>query len=263
MPDLSDILPAAVSGLALVALLMALLWVVHLVIGNAAVVDVGWSVSVLLLAAWYAWLFEGGARAWLLAGLAAVWGGRLAWHLLTARVIGRQEDGRYAELRRRWQARLAAKFFVFFQAQALLALVLSVPFFVTARHGGAPDVLQWGAALLWLVAMTGEVTADHQLERFKRDPANRGLVCDTGLWRYSRHPNYFFEWLIWIAYALYATTSPDGWLAWIAPSLMLFLLFRVTGIPETEAQAVRSRGDAYRRYQQTTSVFVPWFRGRV
>jgi steroid 5-alpha reductase family enzyme len=110
------------------------------------------------------------------------------------------------------------------------------------------------------MSLSGEALADRQLESFKRDPQNRGRVCDVGLWRYSRHPNYFFEWLIWLSYALYASTSPAGWAAWIAPALILYFLLRVTGIPATEAQALRSRGDAYRRYQARTSPFVPWFR---
>jgi steroid 5-alpha reductase family enzyme len=79
------------------------------------------------------------------------------------------------------------------------------------------------------------------------------------LWRYSRHPNYFFEWLIWMAFTLFALSSPYGYLALVSPILILFFLFRVTGIPATEAQALRTKGDDYRQYQQTTSVFVPWF----
>jgi steroid 5-alpha reductase family enzyme len=117
---------------------------------------------------------------------------------------------------------------------------------------------EWLAIALWAGALAGESVADRQLERFKADAHSRGRVCRSGLWRYSRHPNYFFEWLVWVAYALAATTAPWGALAWACPAVMLFLLFRVTGIPATEAHALRSRGEAYRDYQRTTSAFVPW-----
>ena len=114
-------------------------------------------------------------------------------------------------------------------------------------------------AALWLLALAGEARADRELAAFKRDPANQGRVCDRGLWRYSRHPNYFFEWLVWVAYFVFALASPWGWIAILGPASILFLLLRVTGIPMTEEQSIRSRGDAYRRYQRTTSAFVPWF----
>src|SRR5208282_6572063 len=99
--------------------------------------------------------------------------------------------------------------------------------------------------------------ADRQLQRFKADPANRGALCQHGLWRYSRHPNYFFEWLVWVAYFVFACASPWGWLAAVSPACILALLLRVTGIPMTEEQSLRSKGEAYRRYQARTSAFVP------
>jgi len=105
--------------------------------------------------------------------------------------------------------------------------------------------------------------ADAQLAKFKRIAANRGKVCRVGLWNYSRHPNYFFEWLVWVAWALFALPSPAGYVGLIGPVLMFYFLFRVTGIPATEAQALRSRGEEYRRYQETTSAFVPWFHKKV
>jgi steroid 5-alpha reductase family enzyme len=121
------------------------------------------------------------------------------------------------------------------------------------------SILEYAGAILWLTAWIGEFVADSQLAGFKRNPANRGAVCSVGLWRYSRHPNYFCEWLIWLAFAVFAIGSPYGYVALFSPALMLYFLFQVTGIPATEAQALRSKGDAYRRYQESTSVFVPWF----
>jgi len=242
----------------ILAALMFLLWAVHLWTKNAAIVDAGWAAGLAMAAIVAAWRLEGGVRGWLLAGMVVIWGARLCAHLLAARVIGHQEEGRYVELRRQWRTHLDAKFLVFFEGQALLNVVLSIPFLIASREGGQPGPLQFVAALLWLMALTGEAVADRQLEMFKARAGNRGRVCDEGLWRFSRHPNYFFEWLIWVSYALYASTSPGGWAAWTAPALILYFLLRVTGIPATEAQALRSRGDAYRRYQARTSAFVPW-----
>ncbi|HSS65063.1 MAG TPA: DUF1295 domain-containing protein, partial [Gammaproteobacteria bacterium] len=104
----------------------------------------------------------------------------------------------------------------------------------------------------------GESIADAQLSRFRRDPRNRGKVCRTGLWRYSRHPNYFFEWLHWWAYALIGLGSPHWWVPLTGLAVVYVFLTRVTGIPFTEQQSLRSRGDAYRRYRETTNAFFPW-----
>jgi steroid 5-alpha reductase family enzyme len=152
------------------------------------------------------------------------------------------------------------RFLLFFEFQALLCLVLAAPFYLAASNP-APEItgLEYAGIAIWLAAIAGESIADRQLAAFKRDPANKGKTCRIGLWNYSRHPNYFFEWLIWVAFALFALDSPNGWAGLISPALILYFLFKVTGIPATEAQALRSRGEDYRRYQQTTSAFVPWF----
>lgn len=256
---LSHAISLVLIAWAVAAALMALLWLWHLRLRNAAVVDVGWAGG-LAIAALIAGAIGGGnpVRRWLTAWMMTVWGARLALYLLWTRVIGKPEDSRYAELRR---SHGSAWFFFFFQAQALLVAWLSWPIAVTTTDANPHlSPLLWIGVAVWVAALVGESVADTQLNAFKANPANRGHTCQGGLWRYSRHPNYFFEWLVWIAYALIALPSPGGTLAVLCPALMLFLLFRVTGIPATEAQAVRSRGDAYREYQRTTSAFVPWFR---
>jgi steroid 5-alpha reductase family enzyme len=191
-----------------------------------------------------------------------VWGARLSLYLYATRVHGgAPEEGRYRQLREEWGSGFAGRLFWFFQAQGALDVLFAVPLLLVAWDPAAgQSPLAWAALGLWLVAFIGEGLADWQLHRFKADPAHAGQVCRAGLWAYSRHPNYFFELLVWVAFALVATPSPWGWLAWIGPAAMAFFLFRVTGIPATEAQALRSKGDAYRAYQRTTSAFVPWFR---
>lgn len=253
------------TGAGGVCALMLALWLIHLPLRNASIVDFGWAAGTGLLGVWYA--ARGGGdvtRAWLLGTMAGLWGLRLGLYLLGTRVIGHPEEGRYQELRRKWGSGIEWKFLLFFQFQALLCVLLSAPFLAAARNA-EPSLswLEYGGAALWLVAFAGETAADWQLHRFKSDPANKGKTCRAGLWRYSRHPNYFFEWLIWVAFALFALGSPGGYWGLVAPLLMLYFLFRVTGIPATEEQAVRTRGEDYREYQRTTSSFVPWFpRGR-
>jgi steroid 5-alpha reductase family enzyme len=259
-----DIMPAPqllLLGWMGAAALMAILWAWHLRLRNAGVVDVGWAMSVGGLAAFYGVFGPGDPqRRAVMAAMMVIWGGRLAWYLLHDRVLGRPEDGRYAELRARGSYAASGNFFPFFQAQAMAALLLSIPALIVALNPApAFAVIEIAAVGIWILALVGESVADRQLERFKALPGNRGRTCRVGLWRYSRHPNYFFEWLIWVAYALFASASPYGWMAIACPALMLYLLFRVTGIPATEAQAVRTRGDDYRHYQATTSAFVPWF----
>ncbi len=229
---------------------------------NYGFVDVAWSYAFLLLAGFYAVGGTGwGPRRLLVATLAGSWSLRLGTHLLK-RVAGHHpvEDGRYVQLRRDWAGNFGPKMFGFFQMQAASVVLLGVPFLLPVLNPTAGfHALEIAGAALWVLAIAGEAVADAQLAAFKRAPANRGGVCTVGLWRYSRHPNYFFEWLVWVAYFLIALASPGGWLAVIGPAAILFLLLRVTGIPLTEKQALRSKGEPYRRYQATTSAFVPWW----
>jgi steroid 5-alpha reductase family enzyme len=254
-----------VVGTAIVAGMMLVLWAIHLVIKNAAIVDFGWAMGLALLALWYAWAGPGyHARRWAIASMAGFWGLRLGLYLLFARVIGREEEGRYVQLRKEWKTQLPLRFLFFFEFQALLDVVLSLPFLLACLDLRVPlGFLEKVGAGIWLIAIAGEALADRQLDRFKRDPRNRGRTCQAGLWKYSRHPNYFFEWLIWIGYAGFAMGSPWGWIGLLSPALILYFLLGVTGIPATEAQALRSRGEEYRAYQESTSAFVPWFPKKV
>lgn len=201
------------------------------------------------------------SRQLLVAALVAIWSLRLGVHIV-ARSAGGEDDPRYAHLRREWGTNFRARLFAFLQIQAAAALALVLTVLLAARNP-APG-LRWldglGVVVL-LAAVAGAAVADRQLARFRADPARRGLVCERGLWGLSRHPNYFFEWLGWLAYAVIAIdfggAHPWGWLALGGPIFMYWLLVRVSGIPPLEAHMLRSRGDAYRAYQQRVNAFWP------
>ena len=196
-------------------------------------------------------------RQWLIAGLAGLWAIRLGGYL-TPRVAA-HEDPRYARFRKDWGRDYARNmlFVTLPQALATALLALSV---IPAAHTPGPlglrDVL--GVAIL-VLAILGEGLADAQMKAFRQDPANKGGVCETGLWAWSRHPNYFFQWFGWLAYPVIAIdpAQPLTWLSVTAPLVMFILLTRISGVPPLEEAMVRSRGDAYRAYQARVSAFFP------
>ncbi len=244
---------------ALLAAAMAALWVWQLRTRDAGWVDAAWSAGIGAAVTGYALAAGGwGPRRGLVAALVLLWSVRLTTHLVRRLASAAEEDGRYAALRAEAGARWPRWSFVFFQAQALLAAALSaatLPALVAAEAGWrAWDLLGAG---VFLAGLVGEGIADRQLAAWRRDPANRGRTCRAGLWRVSRHPNYFFEWWIWIGLALLATGLPYGGFAWLAPAAMLLLVLKVTGIPPTERRALETRGADYRRYQATTNAFFP------
>jgi steroid 5-alpha reductase family enzyme len=150
--------------------------------------------------------------------------------------------------------------FVYFQLQAVAVAVFSLPFWAVLWNPRPPSALvELIGLVIWSVAVSGEAKADRQLAHFRGDPRNAGRVCREGLWRYSRHPNYFFEWLHWCSYVVMTMGAPDWPFTWIGPIAMGWALFKLTGIPRAEAQALRTRGEEYRAYQRTTNAFFPWF----
>ena len=222
----------AAAGWVLAAILMALVWAWHHSLGNARVADAAWAFAVGGLAIFYAVLGSGAVQRRMAIGfMMGSWGARLAVHILYDRVYGHEETGRYAELRRSWSGGAARRFFWLFQAYAAAAVFFSLPALIASLNP-TPDLsrVELAAAALWMVAFTGETTADRQLTRFKSIPESLGLTCREGLWRYWRYPNSVFEWLIWVAYALFASASPYGWLTIACPVAMAFRLFKMPGI---------------------------------
>ena len=243
------------------AVLFAGLWWWCHRINNAGYIDVAWAsmigVSVVLAEAN---LQTESGRGILIACLGGVWAARLSTHLFK-RIHGKEEDGRYAHMRESFGPKAPLAFFLFFQMQAIFVVLFLAPMISAMTRPGPLDWRDAVGLAIWLIAMGGEWVADKQLADFKRDPNEQGKVCKRGLWRYSRHPNYFFEWLHWFAYlAIGARLSESiGYAALAGPVVMgLFLLF-VTGIPYTEMRAVQSKGEAYKQYQRETSAFIPWF----
>lgn len=225
---------------------------------NAGIVDVLWSAGLGGAALLLATSGNGAiVPRVLLAILGGLWGLRLAWHLWR-RVRSEGEDGRYRALRAHWGGD-QRRWFGFFQFQALLVALFALPFVAVAVNSLTRPAWLLAGTAVWLLAVIGEAQADAQLARFRVDPANHGRTCRAGLWRYSRHPNYFFEWLHWFAYVLLAVGSPLWWLAWAGPLLMYLFLRYLSGVPWTEAQALRSRGDDYCAYQRSTPMLFPWF----
>jgi steroid 5-alpha reductase family enzyme len=240
------------------AAMMTLGWVWQQRRKNAGIVDVLWSAGLAASAMANGILGAGAVVPRIaVAALGGVWGARLALHLLH-RVRSEPEDGRYHALRGRWGDN-PFKWFGLFQFQAFLIALFSIPFAAVATN---PDTWALWPALgiaIWLVSVGGESLADRQLARFRADPANRGRTCRAGLWRYSRHPNYFFEWLHWFSYVALSRGAPAAWYSLAGPLLMYVFLRFISGVPYTEAQALRSRGDEYREYQRSTSVLIPWW----
>lgn len=250
-----------VISLVLMFIWMTALWLIAEKRKEADIVDAGWAAGIGIVAVMYALLGSGDqSRRIAFASVVGVWSLRLAGHIFS-RVIEPGEDGRYRALRESWREKASKNFFIFFQLQGALVSLLSLPFLAVVSNAGAfGSALDLAAIALCTMSIAGETIADLQLASFRRDSANRGKVCEVGLWAYSRHPNYFFEWLHWPAYILLSWDSPLLILSPLSAVIMLFLILKVTGIPPTEERALVSRGDLYRDYQRRVSAFVPWFR---
>lgn len=253
---MSPLLGVWLLGLAGALVLATLVWVWQLRSGNAGIVDAFWPLMVAGQGLGYAVCLPG-ALSTIVAAMALVWGLRLGV-FLALRNAGHAEDRRYAALRQRWGAAAAPRMLLFFWLQGLIAAILALSLLVPAAsgHWPAPPLL-WLAGLLWCIGVGGEALADAQLARFKADPALRGGVCDRGLWRYSRHPNYFFEWVHWLSYVPLGLGAPHWPLALTGAAVILLVLLKLSGIPGIEDGGVQQRRPGYEDYRRRTSAFIP------
>jgi steroid 5-alpha reductase family enzyme len=237
-------------------------WLFARKINNYSIVDAAWSLSFGLLTLIFA-VFGHGLleRRLLILFCVGLWSLRLGiflWKRIQSHHP--KEDSRYIEMRESYGQHVERGFFWFFQIQSISVVFLTIPFLLMclneAQNLGA---LEWIGSGVWALSLLGEAVSDHQAKAFKTTPGNEKQVCDVGMWKFSRHPNYFFESLIWWGYFFMALGSPGGIYTLYCPLFMLFLLLKVTGVPMSEKQSVKSRGEAYRDYQRRTSKFVPWF----
>lgn len=250
----------AFASLIFCSLLMIFGWWTAQRLDNYSIVDALWSLSFAIIAPVIAALSLGHPlRRIVIATCFVAWSARLGIHL-ARRIFGHidQEDSRYQELRREYGANVRARFFLFFQMQAVSIPLLLIPvLIISANPEEIAHPLEFLGVGIFLIGWIGETIADYQLKRFVSQPQNRGQVCQVGLWNYSRHPNYFFEAVIWLGFGVFALASPNGIYAWISVLAIWTLLLKVTGIPYAEKQSLKSKGDLYRRYQQTTNAFFP------
>jgi steroid 5-alpha reductase family enzyme len=250
----------AAIGLAAVVTFMTLVWLASVRIRNASIVDIFWGIGFLLTGLTYFALTDGllGRKVLVLA-LVAVWSLRLSGYI-ASRNLGHGEDYRY----RTWRERSPRSFwwisyFQVFLLQGLLLWVISFPLLV-AMHSDEPDRLTFVdaiGALLWAIGFLFEAVGDYQLSRFKANPTNKGKVMRSGLWRYTRHPNYFGDATLWWGFFVIAAGVPWGWTTVFAPVLMTVLLLRVSGVALLE-RTITKRRPEYADYAETTSAFFPW-----
>ena len=247
-------------GLGAGATLMVVTWIASVVQKDASLVDRVWGLAFVVLAWTYALVDgTGDTRMWLALVLVSVWGLRLS-AFITWRNWGHGEDARYAAMRRRRPDTFTARSLVtVFLLQAVLAWLISVPLLAaTTVDGGALGILDAAAVLVWTVGFVFEAGGDQQLSRFLADPANRGRVMDRGLWRYTRHPNYFGDTVVWWSYLLLALAVGAWWGA-AGTVLMSVLIVKVSGVALTEKRMGRpgSTREGYEEYVRRTNAFFP------
>lgn len=251
---------AAVS-LGVVAAFMVAVWLLSLPLRNASIVDIFWGLGFIVVAGVLFALGDGyGGRKALVLALVTVWGLRLSGYILW-RNRGHGEDFRY----RRWREQAGPAFwwtslFRVFLLQGAIMWLVSMPI-LAAMHYGSPDeltVVDFAGVALFAVGLFFEAAGDWQLARFKADPSNKGKVMRTGVWRYTRHPNYFGDATVWWGLFVVAAATVDGLWTVFSPALMTFLLLRVSGVALLERSQTRTKPE-YADYVASTSAFVPWF----
>ena len=227
-----------------------------------AIVDTIWTVGLGISAlVYHAVANLESIRSWVVLLIICLWSFRLSYHLFRDRIFTGQEDPRYKALAKYWALKSARNFYFLFLAQIIFIALFLCPVIIAMQN--PQPIWAWTDTLGILIAisaMVGEWVADHQLATFRAKPDNKRSVCKDGLWRYSRHPNYFFEWLHWFAYFSFAVGSSSVWFALVGPIAIFIFLRFLTGVPYAEMSSLKSRGDAYRQYQSSTNAFFPWIK---
>lgn len=243
-----------------VSLLMFLVWLLQLKNKNAGIVDIVWAISFMVSGFVYDFYAEGyPLRRYLFLILISIWCLRLSLHLFI-RNWNKKEDERYTVLRNKWGEKANRNIFLFFELQAALSAILSFPFiFILNNTTPEFSIIEIIGYSLFAVGIAGESIADYQLKKYKIT-SGKGEICNIGLWNYSRHPNYFFEWMAWVAIFLIALSANYGWIAFYCPLLMWHFLNNVTGVAATEEHMLKTRGEKYLNYQKTTSPFIIWLK---
>lgn len=242
--------------------IMTILWIVSLALKDAGIVDIFWGLGFVIIN-WVAFLVtenESGMRQWLLNVIVTIWGMRLFLHILI-RNIGKPEDFRYQNFRKQYGKKFWwYSYFQTFMLQGFLMFIISMPLVIT-QYANTPEslgFLDWAGLLLWLVGFFFETAGDYQLTRFKKNPANKGKIMKSGVWKYTRHPNYFGDATQWWAYYLIAVSVPFGFLTIFSPIIMSYFLVKVSGVAMLE-RSMAEKKPGYKEYMQTTNAFIPWF----
>lgn len=251
----------ALAGLGVVLTVLTLVWLLSLRLRDASIADVGWGLGFVLLAWLYCVLSPTlTPRSWLVAGLVTLWGARLSLHIFR-RNHGKGEDPRYRAMRAsHGHAFWWRSLFTVFWLQGALLWFVALPLLIAVRAAQPSHltVVDGLGVLIFAVGFAFEVVGDAQLERFKGDPRNRGTVLDRGLWRYTRHPNYFGDATLWWGLYIVAASTPGGWLTLLSPALMTLLLMRVSGVTLLE-EGLKASKPGYQSYISRTPAFFPWF----
>lgn len=236
-----------------IIVIMLLGWSIAALIKNPGVIDVFWAINIVVAGLCFSSRASHHAMPWIVRGLLIAWGVRLAAYLIITRIIPKLIDPRYTTIMASWKGHQQWGYALHFQFQGILALVIAVPFLMMNNANGWLSLQVIGTVTV-VIGLMGEILADHQLTQFKR--AYPKAVCDSGLWAYSRHPNCFFEWLIWVGFAITMLSYHWGWIALVSPIAIALIMLKLT-IPITEKGSLTRKGDDYRRYQERTPCFFP------
>jgi steroid 5-alpha reductase family enzyme len=252
---------AALIGLGTILAALTLVWMVSVKRRDTSIADICWGLGFVLLAWLYCFLSPAlTPRSWLVAALTTLWGTRLSAHIFH-RHHGKAEDPRYQAMRAsHGSAFWWRSLFTVFWLQGAILWFVALPLLVVMRatQSAALTAVDGLGIVLFAVGFSFEVVGDYQLERFRAEPSNRGTVLDRGLWRYTRHPNYFGDATMWWGMYAMAASTPRGWLTVLSPSLMTWLLMRVSGVTLLE-DGLKASKPGYRAYISRTPAFFPWF----